>query len=203
MILYLARRLAFMVLIVFSVTVITFFLSHVIPGDPARLAAGISADKAQVDAIRDDLGLDQPIPRSTLTTSRTWPIWTSARRSSRGSPCGPSSAAGCRRPSSWWPCRSWPTWSSASRLALLAATTSAARSTGSSAVTTTAAYAVPVFVLAFWLQVVFFFHLGWLPASDRLDIAATPPPDHTGFYLDRQPDRGPAAHVRRRRPSTS
>src|ERR1700694_3133783 len=59
---YVLRRLAFLVLITFGVTLMTFVLSHVIPGDPARLAAGPGAEREQVDAIRRRIGLDRPLP---------------------------------------------------------------------------------------------------------------------------------------------
>lgn len=39
-----------------------FFLVRLIPGDPAVTLAGIDASPETVEAIREDLGLDQPIP---------------------------------------------------------------------------------------------------------------------------------------------
>jgi ABC-type dipeptide/oligopeptide/nickel transport system permease component len=56
------RRLAFLALVVVGVTFITFLLSHVLPGDPARLLAGPRADAHLVAQIRAQLGLDQPLP---------------------------------------------------------------------------------------------------------------------------------------------
>ena len=40
----------------------TFAISHVVPGDPARLAAGPDANDAMVRTIRVKYGLDQPLP---------------------------------------------------------------------------------------------------------------------------------------------
>lgn len=48
-------------LVVAGVCVITFIISHLIPGDPARLLAGDRASDAIVDNIRQQLGLDQPL----------------------------------------------------------------------------------------------------------------------------------------------
>jgi peptide/nickel transport system permease protein len=45
-----------------GVSIITFILSHVAPGDPARLASGIEAQEEQVQRLRAELGLDQPLP---------------------------------------------------------------------------------------------------------------------------------------------
>ncbi|TCS62183.1 ABC transporter permease [Varunaivibrio sulfuroxidans] len=55
------KRLGFLVLVVFGVSVITFAISHMIPGDPARLMAGERADAATVAHMRHQLGLDLPL----------------------------------------------------------------------------------------------------------------------------------------------
>ncbi|WKB35757.1 hypothetical protein QS257_20690 [Terrilactibacillus sp. S3-3] len=52
------HRLAFLIFVVFGVTLITFLLSHVIPGDPAGMMAGQHASSAAVARIRHQLGLD-------------------------------------------------------------------------------------------------------------------------------------------------
>jgi peptide/nickel transport system permease protein len=41
---------------------ITVLLQSVIPGDPARAIAGLRASDAQVERVRQDLGLDDPVP---------------------------------------------------------------------------------------------------------------------------------------------
>ncbi|EET9516746.1 ABC transporter permease [Escherichia coli] len=50
-----------LVLVVAGVCVITFIISHLIPGNPARLLAGDRASDAIVENIRQQLGLDQPL----------------------------------------------------------------------------------------------------------------------------------------------
>ncbi len=54
------RRLVGAVPIMVIVSLITFAMIHMIPGDPAAAIAGLSATKEQVANIRADLGLDQP-----------------------------------------------------------------------------------------------------------------------------------------------
>lgn len=43
------------------ISVLVFSIVHMIPGDPAVIAAGLEASPATVEAIRRDLGLDQPL----------------------------------------------------------------------------------------------------------------------------------------------
>ena len=47
--------------VLFLVSLITFGLMRFIPGDPSAAIAGMSATSQQIEAIRRDLGLDQPI----------------------------------------------------------------------------------------------------------------------------------------------
>jgi peptide/nickel transport system permease protein len=46
----------------FGVTLIVFFMVRVLPGDPARLLAGLNASQDEVERIRDQLGLTRPVP---------------------------------------------------------------------------------------------------------------------------------------------
>src|SRR4051794_6598897 len=58
----LARRLVFMVFVLWGVSLVTFFLARVAPADPARLIAGPHANAAAIANIRTIYGLDQPLP---------------------------------------------------------------------------------------------------------------------------------------------
>ncbi len=58
-----AKRLAFFAVAIFAVLSISFLLIALSPGDPARVIAGSLATAEQVDNIRAELGLDQPIPQ--------------------------------------------------------------------------------------------------------------------------------------------
>ncbi len=59
---YLIRRIILMVPLLIGVSLITFTVSHLVPGDPARLAAGLHASPETVEAMRHRLGLDKPLP---------------------------------------------------------------------------------------------------------------------------------------------
>lgn len=51
-----------MIFVLFGVSLFTFTISHIIPSDPARQAAGPHATNEQVQLLRHKLGLDRPAP---------------------------------------------------------------------------------------------------------------------------------------------
>jgi len=55
------RRLLSAIPVLFIVSLISFGLMRLIPGDPAASIAGPSATPAQIDQLRRDLGLDEPL----------------------------------------------------------------------------------------------------------------------------------------------
>lgn len=59
---YVTRRLVAAVPTLLGVSLVVFMMVRVLPGDPARLVAGVLASEADVDYIRHSLGLDQPAP---------------------------------------------------------------------------------------------------------------------------------------------
>jgi peptide/nickel transport system permease protein len=59
---FLLGRLVGPVAVVIGITLITFITLHLFPSDPAHLLAGPGTAEAQVQQIRRDLGLDQPLP---------------------------------------------------------------------------------------------------------------------------------------------
>jgi peptide/nickel transport system permease protein len=56
------RRLTLLIFVVFGVSLVTFAISHLIPGDPARMMAGERASNELVAHMREVLGLDKPLP---------------------------------------------------------------------------------------------------------------------------------------------
>jgi peptide/nickel transport system permease protein len=62
MLAYIVRRLLWMVVLLFAISTITFFIFYVLPSDdPALRRAGSRASPARVEAVRRQLGLDQPV----------------------------------------------------------------------------------------------------------------------------------------------
>jgi peptide/nickel transport system permease protein len=58
---YISRRLLATIPVMVVVATFVFLLLRLAPGDPAALIAGDDATSAQIDSIRQQLGLDQPI----------------------------------------------------------------------------------------------------------------------------------------------
>jgi peptide/nickel transport system permease protein len=59
---YLLRRLLQLIPVVIGITLITFLLLHLVPGDPARTLLGVRATPARVAALDREWGLDLPLP---------------------------------------------------------------------------------------------------------------------------------------------
>ncbi|RXZ83150.1 ABC transporter permease [Paenibacillaceae bacterium] len=59
---YIVRRLLQTIPVLIGVTVIVFLLMHLIPGDAAQVIVGEGAPKDQVEQIRENLGLNDPLP---------------------------------------------------------------------------------------------------------------------------------------------
>jgi peptide/nickel transport system permease protein len=58
---FIARRLLWAVFLFIAVTFVTYVVFFVAPNDPAKLAAGKSANAAQVEQVRAYLNLDEPV----------------------------------------------------------------------------------------------------------------------------------------------
>jgi peptide/nickel transport system permease protein len=58
---FIARRLLWAVFLFLAVTFVTYIIFFVAPNDPARLAAGKSANTEQVTMVREYLHLDEPV----------------------------------------------------------------------------------------------------------------------------------------------
>ncbi|PPC96442.1 nickel ABC transporter permease [Methylotenera mobilis] len=55
------KRLTSLLTVIFGVLLLTFLLIHLVPGDPVDVMLGESANMADREALRADLGLDQPL----------------------------------------------------------------------------------------------------------------------------------------------
>jgi peptide/nickel transport system permease protein len=63
---YLVKKILYGILVAWGVITIVFLLFHVLPGDPARMMVGQRADKATLERIREELGLNRPMYQQYL-----------------------------------------------------------------------------------------------------------------------------------------
>lgn len=59
---FLARRLLIIPLILLGLSIVTFTVSRLVPGDPVKLAAGPQARPEQIIKLTEEFGLDRPLP---------------------------------------------------------------------------------------------------------------------------------------------
>jgi peptide/nickel transport system permease protein len=181
---FILRRIAYSLVGLAGVVIITFFLSHILPGDPAQLAAGgMRARPEAVAAVRKQMGLDQSIPvqfgrylaglaRGDLGRSiRTkQPVNKDLRR--------------------FMPATIELSVVSILIVALLGipfGVLAAVRRDGLIdqviRVVSISAVSLPVFWFALLAQMLFYRQLQWLPVGNRLPLFADAPPDVTGLFL--------------------
>ena len=59
---YIIKKLLTLILTLFFISVLVFLIFQVIPGDPALSILGTEATEEQVEALREQLGLNDPMP---------------------------------------------------------------------------------------------------------------------------------------------
>jgi peptide/nickel transport system permease protein len=175
------KRLAWLAPTLAGLVAIVFFISRVIPADPVALLAGETASRAQIELLRQKLGLDQPLSvqlaqyykqllSGDLGTSlfTTRPVWEdlSARL-----PATIELTVGAMLVSVVL----------GIPLGVVAALNRNNFVDHLLRVVTVAGLAVASFWLALLLQLLFAMDLRWLPLQAR--ITGFPPPAITGFYV--------------------
>lgn len=58
---YLIRRVGLALVVLFGLLVATFFIIHLVPGDPVRIVLGLHATPAAIVSVRHQLDLDRPL----------------------------------------------------------------------------------------------------------------------------------------------
>lgn len=64
---YIAKRLINLIPVLLGITLLVFTFLHLIPGDPAVVMLGERATSEQLEALREQLGLNEPLPLQYLT----------------------------------------------------------------------------------------------------------------------------------------
>ena len=63
---YLIKRVLLAAGILFTISIITFFVLNIIPGDPVALMLGDNADPQTIETVRHNLGMDKPLVQQYL-----------------------------------------------------------------------------------------------------------------------------------------
>lgn len=182
---FMARRLMTILSLLLGVAIFTFFLVRVLPGDPAvYYATGPMQTEQEVEAVRQSLGLDQPMPIQLANYLGDLIQGDLGRSMTTGQPVADDLL------------RRFPATleltAAAVILALLLAVPLgiiAAVRAGSWMDQTvrfigTLGVSMPTFVTGVMLILLFYFKLGWAPDPiDRIDAFILPPQTVTGFMV--------------------
>ena len=182
---FLARRLGALVLLGLGITFVAFVLTELVPGDPAAANLGqrAIADPAAVKAFREHYGLDKPLPVQYLLylehlTQGDLGQSEQSHRSVRDDLA------------EYVPATAELAVTSILIAYVLGITLGVISAVRRNTVTdqvlrvvSLGGISMPTFWLALVALYVFFFKLGWVPGSGRLDPGVLPPPHVTGLYV--------------------
>lgn len=183
MLAFVVQRVTSLLLILWGISIFAFFISRLIPADPAQIAAGLQAGPAEVEHLREIMGLNKPLIEQYV-------IYMS---NLLHGDLGMSFRTG--RPVSEDLRQLLPATIELAVVAMSLATLTgipmgivAAGSRGhfldlGLRLIAIAGVALPVFWLALVFQVIFYRNLGLFPASGRIAPNISPPTTITGFYL--------------------
>jgi peptide/nickel transport system permease protein len=183
--LFVLKRILAVLPILGGAVLFTFVIMRVLPGDPAAmLASGPGAGAEEVQALRQQLGLDRPIPEQLALYVRDVARGDLGRSFTTGEPVVQDLMQ--RLPASLELTLS--ALFLAGAVALPLGIAAAARPDSAvdhlCRVLATVGTALPTFVVGLGLIYVFYFVLGWAPEPvGRLDSWMDPPPAVTGFVL--------------------
>jgi len=180
---FIGKRLLQGVFVIIGVSIMIFVLSRIVPGDPAKLALGPRATEAALDALRQEMYLDKPLPLQYV-------YWaTDVLHGDFGK------SLSSKRPVSMDIAQFFPATLElmlfsgaimvvvALLMGLLAARYRDGILDGIIRILAYTGIALPAFVVAVLLLLLFGFVWPVLPVLGRLSSGIAPPPDITGLYV--------------------
>jgi peptide/nickel transport system permease protein len=177
-------RLATAIPTLCGVIVVTFLLTHALPGDPAAYFAGPSASQESIEDVRHQLGLDRSWPVQFMQYVKALAHGDLGTSLNTGQPVRTEILT--RLPASAELTLFGLTLAVlvALPLGIVAALRPASFADHACRILTTAGVSLPPFFTGLLLVYIFYYVLGWSPAPlGRLDVFYSPPPQITGFNL--------------------
>ena len=180
---YVAKRLALLGVMLAGLSVITFAISHVAPGDPAALAAGPDASHEMIETIRREYGLDKPL------VTQFWIYIKGLAQGDMGRSLRTTRAVFDDLILYFPATFELVTVSILIAVALgiplgmLSAVYKDTWVDHSARILSVSGVALPMFWLGLMLQLLIALELGWLPLGGRLDLMTEPPPPITYLLL--------------------
>jgi peptide/nickel transport system permease protein len=180
---YIGKRLAQFIFVLIGTSIILFSVSHIIPADPVRAAAGPKATPEQLEVIKRKLGFDKPLHIQYII------YMTNILKGDLGR------SVVTLRPVTSDLADRLPATLELSLASLLITVVVgiglgilSARNRNKIIdhlvrVTSLGGISMPSFWLALLFQLIFFLRLGWLPGGGRLSPNITPPIHITGLYV--------------------
>ena len=59
---FIGKRIIYSILTIIAISMFAFLIVHLLPGDPIRAMLGIEADQAEVDRVKEELHMFEPLP---------------------------------------------------------------------------------------------------------------------------------------------
>jgi peptide/nickel transport system permease protein len=179
---YIGKRLLQAIPTIIGISILVFVVTHVIPGDPARIMLGHQATEQQVQALREELGLNKPLLTQYLI------FFSRALQGDFGRSISTHESVikevTSRFPATFELALAAMLFATVLGVVLgvLAAVRQGSFWDGATMVTAIAGVSMPVFWLGLMLMLLFAVRLGVLPASGRLG-PATVAPNLTGLIV--------------------
>jgi peptide/nickel transport system permease protein len=180
---YLLRRSALAGLMLFGLICLTFVIANVAPADPAALAAGPDAGRAQIEQARREYGLDRPLPEQFLRYVNDLAHGDFGRSVATGRPVGQDLAR--YFPATLELCLVAMAIGLAAGISLgmLSALFKDRWLDHATRIFAVSGVALPPFWFGLLLQLGFAVWLGWLPTSGRVGVSTDPGEPISGLLL--------------------
>ena len=181
---FLGRRLAALILLGLGITFVAFALTELVPGDPAAANLGQRAigDPAAVQAFREHYGLDKPLPVQYALYLQHLASGDLGESEQSHRPVRTDLSEYVPATAELALTSILIAFALGITLGIIAAIRRNRPSDQVLRVISLGGISMPTFWLALVALYVFFFQLGWVPGSGRLDPGVAPAPHVTGLY---------------------